>query len=83
MAGLVWPGTPLTGGRSALRGLFVLLLSLPVLLNVSVIQACPSDEAAEFIGCAFGVAYFMAKIFGSLAVFTACMVGFLLSKEET
>lgn len=81
VASILWAGRPLPAGKSVRRGLWVVVFSTPLLLNASVMQSCPGGSAPEFIGCALGVAFYMAKVFGSLAIFTAGMLGFLLSEE--
>lgn len=81
VAAALWSRAPMRAGKSIRRGLWVMVFAAPLLLHASVVQSCTSDIAAEFIGCALGVAFYMTKVFGSLAVFVACMLGFLLSQD--
>lgn len=76
---ILWSNRPMPLGKSIRRGLWVLVFSMPLLLNATVMEFCGDGSAPELIGCTLGVSFYMAKGFGSLAIFTACMLGFLLS----
>lgn len=81
VAAIVWPGHAIGARASMCRALLALVLAAPFLLTPSILRFCLYEDTAEFIGCALGTSYYMAKIFSVLAVSTVVMMGFLLSSE--
>lgn len=83
LAAMVWPGTPMGPKASIYRALLVLAMATPLLVRPAVTQHCSTNDVAEWIGCALGTTYVLAKMFSALAVFSTCMTGFLLSQDSS